>query len=101
MDTMIAQMQIPVHEKRVVFIQTDGPLAGMHRIVSAIPGGDVSRLNTFVPDVEWLDGHHSGASLIRVTDRAVYFRELILPTSVKTREVNDGGTPFHPSPAQR
>lgn len=72
-------------DKRVVLIVTDGPLTGMHQICGRVEGKDVQRLDSFLPEVHYPDGHISGASLIRVSTRAVYYRELILPTSVKAR----------------
>lgn len=70
-------------DKRVVLIVTDGLLTGLHQICGRVEGKDVPRLDPFLPEVHYPDGHVSGASMIRVDARAVYYRELILPTTAK------------------
>ncbi len=79
-----SDVQTPVRSKRIVVTAVEGVHAGLAQIVGQVAAADVPRLATFLPAVQFPDGRTSGASLIRVTDRAVYYRELILPTSVKT-----------------
>jgi hypothetical protein len=104
MDTMIPPMQEAVQrDKRLVLISTEGAHAGLHQIFGRIPAVDIPRLQTFIPEIQFPDGRTSGASLIRVDERAVYYRELILPTSVKQQR-GAPGTPDGPNtfqPAQR
>lgn len=70
-------------DKRIVLIITDGPHAGMHQILGCATAEEIPRLEPFLPAVTFPDGHTSGASKVREDFRAVYYRELILPTSVK------------------
>lgn len=102
MDTMLPSMQNAVQSeqptKRLILISTEGAHAGLHQIFGHIASADVPRLQTFIPEIRFTDGRTSGASLIRVDERAVYYRELILPTSVKDRLATDGSkATFHPS----
>jgi hypothetical protein len=102
MDTMIPPMQEAVQcDKRLVLISTEGDHAGLHQIFGRIAAADVPRLQTFIPEIRFSDGRTSGASLIRVDQRAVYYRELILPTSVKQQRgvpgTPDGPKTFQPT----
>lgn len=84
-------------DKRIVFIATEGPCAGMHQICGVATATEVPRLSSFVDTVIFPDGHTAGASKIKEDFRAVYYRELILPTSVKqTLAAGDKHGHFNP-----
>lgn len=101
MGTIVPPLQDPVQPpaKRIVFIATEGSCAGMHQICGLVAAKDIPRLSTFVERVEFPDGHANGASKIKETLRAVYYRELILPTSVK-QTLAEGAKHGHFNPHQ-
>lgn len=83
---------------RIVLVLTTGPHAGMHHILgctSQMP--DSWKAPELLMPVQFPpDGRPGAASLFKVTWRAIYYRELILPTSVKQREAVDGPKSFDP-----
>lgn len=85
------------HDKRIVVQHTQGPLAGLWRIMgrtSDLKAGKPGPLPHFVEPVDFLD-HQGACSLVRSKPRYVLYREL-MPPALQSRSRRPS---FKPEPA--
>lgn len=75
--------------KRIVLLATKGLYSDIEQIVGTDDQLPEGLPPTFIPEVAFLD-HTGPVSLVRVTPRAIYYREVITPTEATERA-------FHPS----